>query len=214
MLDELKAERYVSMDDETKIEKSHAFFANLQERYAYAEKHFSYYCAEINRLLCEKADYETLVSLMRKEECRKICVFYDQYVNSMFWLTIAQKEQIFQCEISIHGFNSIEEADEILKKIHFYLRRIEFDWEEREYRDIVGLIQRYRISYVALAEICSRTDYKRPVHISCRLAETMAENGLKVEATRFLALVHAYIEDDAWGKDLIVNLMNTMVGRA
>lgn len=213
MLNELKAEGYAAMDDMTKIEKSCAFFSNLQERYIYAEKHFPSYRTEINRLMHEKADLETLATLMRMEECRKTCVFSDQYVNSMLWLAIAQREQVFHSEISIYGFNSMDEADEVLKRLHFFLRRIEFSWEEREYRDIVGLISQYGISYVALAEICCRTGYKRPVHISCCLAELLTENSLKEEAIRFLALVYTYIGDDAWGKDYIVKKMNAMVDR-
>lgn len=196
MSHELKQKAYWNMTDAEKRKESQEFFQNLKARYDEFDKSGMLFCSKIDTILRGKRPFEELSEMIRSEECRHACIVENSFVNLRFWYGIAEREHASGIDLTLYYTNSIHEADLVLQQLHFYLRRIEFEWDIATCEEILDFIKEHHISYVCLAEAICKTKYTRPVHISTELAGMMERAGMRMEALKLLYLVEAYLKEE------------------
>ena len=196
MANELKTKNYWDMTATEKLAETNAFFRDLQARYDEFEVTGKAIYNQIDEILCEKRPFEELTKLIRSEECRHACVVENSFVNLRFWYGVCEKEYASGKALILYYTNSVEEADMVLQKLHFYLRRIEFEWENEVCEDIVKFVIDHHLSYILLAETICKTKYKRPIYVSMQLAEMLEHAGMRLEAMKLLCLVEAYMKGE------------------
>lgn len=196
MSDELIQKAYWEMTDAEKRKESQEFFQKLEARYDEFNKTGMLFYSKIDDVLREKRPFEELSEIIRSEDCSHTCIVENSFVNLRFLYGIAQKEYTSGIEMTLYHVSSIHEAELVLQQLHFYLRRIEFNWDETECEEILDFIKERHISYVCLAEAICRTKYNRPAYISTMLAGMMERAGMRREAMKLLYLAEAYLIEE------------------
>ena len=196
MANELKTKNYWDMTETEKLAETNAFFSDLQARYDEFEVTGKAIYKQIDTILCEKKPFEELTALIRSETCRHACVVENTFANLRFWYGVCEKEYASGMALTLYYTNSVEEADMVLQKLHFYLRRIEFDWENEACEDIVEFVIDHHLSYILLAETICKTKYQRPIFVSMQLADMLEHAGMRLEAMKLLYLVETYMKGE------------------
>ncbi len=196
MTNELEQKVYWNMTDAEKMAESEEMFQDLKVRYEEFEAVGKLYYSKIDTILKNKDSFEKLTKMIRSEECRHACVVENSFSDLIFWYRIAEREYASGLNLTLYHTNSIHEADLVLQQLHFYLRRIEFEWDISACEEILDFIKEHHISYVCLAEAICKTKYTRPVHISTELAGMMERAGMRMEALKLLYLVEVYLKEE------------------
>lgn len=202
MANELKAKNYWDMTETEKLTETNAFFSDLQARYDEFEVTGKEIYKRIDVILCEKRPFEELTRLICSEECRHACVVENSFVNLRFWYAVCEKEYASGMPLTLYYTNSVEEADKVLQKLHFYLRRIEFEWENEACEVVVKYVLDHHLSYILLADTICKTQYKRPIYVSLQLAAMLERAGMRLEAIKLLYLVEAYMKGEKGNNDI------------
>lgn len=186
-------ESFVNLSPQEKKEKAQQFFDCLQVRYAEFEVQGPHYIEAINSLLQSKASIEELKKILLQPDCKRVCNVDNRFVEFLTMVTIAEKAQLLEKKSFLKKVNSLDEAQVLWQRLHFYLRRIEFGWSREEWEEMLPFLLQYDISCVCLAEVIYRSGkYKRPGYVCAQIVSLFEGHGLMTDALKLSALSEAY----------------------
>lgn len=182
---------YTNMSDDDKIRNNQKFFAELEQKYGRAEKQDV--IGGLNQILASGAKLEDIKDYLLNPSNKKIGNLYNDYIECLRILEIAEVEEFLGLENFYKHIDCVEEAVKVIQKLRFYLRRIEFGWEEDEWKEILNLIEEYRVSFVFLCKLCLEKKVRRPKYIIEQIAKMYEEIGKSSESVLIVSLYNNLI---------------------
>lgn len=199
---------YVNYTDEEKINKTEAYFERIKEIYGEIKEYGNAYRERINRLLQSKASMGQIAEVMLEKKFEEICYNHYDFCCNMVLCQIAIKEEAMGLPVVFHNVENMEEAVTFMQRIVFYLRRLEFDWEEEAAEELVLMLKEGQISYLCIAElICQRTTVRK-FHTATRVANFLNHCGMLKEAIMILVLVEQLLP---YSEEKIMSIANALL---
>lgn len=179
---------YGEFNREQAIKATEKYFDGISELYETIAAVGADYKIKINDLLAKGASIGKLADVMLEKEVQSLCYNEYEFCSFVVLCQIAMKEEAMGLPHILRNMKSITEACELMQKIVFGIRRVEFGWEDEKLEDFLGLIQREQISYICIADMLCQRTVINPLYAVCRIAKLLYAKKMEKDAAMLLVL--------------------------
>ena len=189
---------YLDLPKAEALKKTDEYFEKLHERYETIEASAKGLGKRIDNWIKKEGEWESqwLVDAVLSDEYIEMCnLSYDFFCFGVV-AQISCIEKNFEQPQLWFQVKSIGEANELTQVLSFYLRRIEFDFEEEYLIGLMDFISENNITYICMGEMLEYFRILQKVKVSIGVFRLYVKSGRKKDGILFLFYMARKLECD------------------
>lgn len=144
---------YLGLSRDEVVKKTEEELKWIGEKYREIKPLVKAYDDRINVMLQEKAEAREFIKVVEEEGYQKIYNWETIFNRFAVACRIACLEEEGELITNLNSGETMEDICEHMQTVIFFLRRIEFGWEEESYSKLMEKIKEWKISFIFLAEL-------------------------------------------------------------